>query len=369
MGCTFITEVPDTTISARNELRDLLVTTGSDSISVMYVNLNDVSIGDVHFNKLLVGDVTSSIPTDRSGSVGISIGSAVAMVATTQGTAPITITDIDAMTTYIRSGEENTVIFDESSASSILETIQPPKMTSFSLKNELIDLVMTIDGSRVTIQKVNLKNISVGGISTAALNAGDSTGTYSTSMNGTVNITIGSADVTVTTEQGPITKNLTDIGVLTATLNYGEKNTVVFDETSAPTILASLKNYLKTTIVVKNELYDLEVTTRGVTTDIEKIDLLDVTIGDVNFTEIGGNTTTGPRSTTKSGTVSCTIASARATVLLSGLGGTIIRQDYTFSDIDPMEVSLKPFQENIVIFDETTAANIFSALAKRQVAK
>ena len=119
-----------------------------------------------------------------------------------------------------------------------------------------------------------------------------------------------------------------------------------------------------TTLRAENEMVDLEVTVNGTTSEVDGIDLFDVTVGDIQFSEVLAGTITSSAVTERSGSVNVFIGSADASVASYPLG--IRRVDvYTFEDIDPMGATIIDGELNTVTFDETTAGDIISALAKK----
>jgi hypothetical protein len=120
-----------------------------------------------------------------------------------------------------------------------------------------------------------------------------------------------------------------------------------------------------TTIKAQNDLENLEVTVKGVTSDVTAVDLSGVQIADVVFSRIDAGDITEAVETTESGSVDISIEAATATVALVGLGGSKVYQDYTFTGIDDMVTDISDGEDNTVIFNETTAGVVFSALAKK----
>lgn len=119
-----------------------------------------------------------------------------------------------------------------------------------------------------------------------------------------------------------------------------------------------------TTLRAENNMVDLEVTVNGATSEVDGIDLFDVTVGDIQFSEVLAGTITSSAVTERSGSVNVFIGSADASVASYPLG--IRRVDvYTFEDIDPMETNIVDGELNTVTFDETTAGVVVSALAKK----
>ena len=126
-ACTFVFDVKTTTVVAQNDLTDLQVTVGGSPNNVTGVNLKQVTIGDVYFTAINAGTATAPETTDVSGTVDIDIGAATATVKTVvlgqASYTDVTISDIDKMQTDITSGEENTVIFDESTAGVVFSAL------------------------------------------------------------------------------------------------------------------------------------------------------------------------------------------------------------------------------------------------------
>ncbi len=118
----------------------------------------------------------------------------------------------------------------------------------------------------------------------------------------------------------------------------------------------------ETKIKAENNLVDLSVDVDGSTTNVDAIDLADVTIGDVYFSYIQGGTSTTAKTTSRLGKVSIFIDTA--IVLTTVLGKPV---DLAFPNIDPMSTNITRDVTNTVVFDRSTASQIFSALAKKKV--
>lgn len=118
---------------------------------------------------------------------------------------------------------------------------------------------------------------------------------------------------------------------------------------------------VETRVRAQNDLTDLSVDVNGSTTAVDAIDLLDVVVGDVSFALVAGGTTTSSKLTNRSGNV--TVVLGEAEVLTSVLGQPVT---LSFTDIDPMTTTITTGTTNTVVFDETTAGVIFSALAKKK---
>jgi hypothetical protein len=109
-----------------------------------------------------------------------------------------------------------------------------------------------------------------------------------------------------------------------------------------------------------NDLNSMSVDVNGATTDVDGIDLENVTIGDVGFSSIPYGTTSSEMVTYTYGGVAVDIGTA--VVLTNVLNQTV---SVSFSNISPMSTTITRNVVNSVIFDQTTAGVIFSALAKK----
>jgi hypothetical protein len=116
-----------------------------------------------------------------------------------------------------------------------------------------------------------------------------------------------------------------------------------------------------TTVEARNELVDLSVKVDNVTTNVSTIDLYDVEIGDAFFTSIKGGVTTVEKTLSTTGDVDIVIG--RASVGTKVLGQTVYLD---FTDIDTMTTSIHSGTTNTVVFNESTAGVIFTALAKKK---
>ena len=117
----------------------------------------------------------------------------------------------------------------------------------------------------------------------------------------------------------------------------------------------------QTTIEAENNLNSMSVDVGGTTTDVDGIDLENVTIGDVFFSLIPYGTTSSEKVTNRSGDV--TVAIGTAVVYTKVLTQTVT---ISFSNITPMTTTITPEVVNTVVFNQTTAGVIFQALAKKK---
>jgi hypothetical protein len=120
-GCLFVVEVEDTTVRAQNVMTDLTIRVDGIDFAVEYIDLYDVTIGDVFFSEVQAGDrATSYRVSGYSGSVDVYIGSASAKVYSEEyGFQTIPFSDMDVSGVNLSTGAANTVLFDEYTAGEI----------------------------------------------------------------------------------------------------------------------------------------------------------------------------------------------------------------------------------------------------------
>jgi hypothetical protein len=118
----------------------------------------------------------------------------------------------------------------------------------------------------------------------------------------------------------------------------------------------------ETKIKAENKLVNLSVDVDGKTTNVEAIDLVYVDIGDVFFSFIQGGTTSIEKTSSSSGKVPILIDTA--IVVTKVLGQDI---EIPFPNITGMTATITKNTTNTVVFDRSTASEIFSALAKIRV--
>jgi hypothetical protein len=116
-----------------------------------------------------------------------------------------------------------------------------------------------------------------------------------------------------------------------------------------------------TTVETKNNLNSMSVDVGGITTNVDGIDLENVTIGDVVFSSVPYGTTSAEKVTNSSGDVDVTIGTAIVYTTVLGLSVPI-----SFSNISPMTTTITPETLNTVVFNQTTAGVIFQALGKKK---
>jgi len=112
-----------------------------------------------------------------------------------------------------------------------------------------------------------------------------------------------------------------------------------------------------TRVRAQNDLVNLSIDVNNVTTDVQGIDLNNVTVGDVLFTAVDAGEITSYAVTDQSGSVEISIEQA-----VAWLSSTV---SMSFTGISPMAGSLDHAKDNTVVFDESTAGVIFTALAKK----
>lgn len=116
----------------------------------------------------------------------------------------------------------------------------------------------------------------------------------------------------------------------------------------------------QTTVEAENHLTGMSVDVSGTTTNVDGIDLENVAIGDVSYSSIAYGTTSSEKVTNSYGKVDVDIGTAVVWTKLLNQPASV-----SFSNISPMSTTITRDVVNTVIFDQTTAGVIFSALAKK----
>jgi hypothetical protein len=117
----------------------------------------------------------------------------------------------------------------------------------------------------------------------------------------------------------------------------------------------------QTTVEAENHLTSMSVDVSGTTTTVDGIDLENVAIGgDVSYSSIPYGTTSSEKITNSYGKVDVDIGTA--VVWTKVLNQPV---SVSFSNISPMSTTITRDVVNTVVFDQTTAGVIFSALAKK----
>lgn len=119
-----------------------------------------------------------------------------------------------------------------------------------------------------------------------------------------------------------------------------------------------------TTVRAENSLTAMSITYNNTTTQIDGIDLANVTIGDVSFASIPYGTTTHAVTTNRSGTVNVTFGTVYVVTTVFGVQGST-----GFSNISPMTADITSGTENTVVFDQHTASDIINAIAAKKKAQ
>ena len=117
----------------------------------------------------------------------------------------------------------------------------------------------------------------------------------------------------------------------------------------------------QTTVEAENNLNSMSVDVGGTTTNVDGIDLENVTIGDVLFSSVAYGTTSPAKVTNRSGDVTITIGTAVVWTKVLNTPTSV-----SISNISPMTGTITPEIVNTVVFNQTTANVIFNALAKKK---
>ena len=125
----------------------------------------------------------------------------------------------------------------------ILEVHVEP--TTVRAQNDLYNLIVDVNGAESDVIAIDLKAVIIGDVVYSRINAGDITSTKEIDETGTVNVYIGSAEVTVDEFPIPITYIFEDIDPMETYIDANQLNTVVFDETTAGVIFSVLAKKLR----------------------------------------------------------------------------------------------------------------------------
>jgi hypothetical protein len=123
-SCTVTVTTPETKINIENTMEDLDIITGGITYRIDYIDVKDVSIGDVDFTSTIqAGTISDAKVTSRSGHVDVLIGTATAKSTS----VTFTFNNITLESVNILAGVTNTVIFDDITAGLIFAHVGTAK--------------------------------------------------------------------------------------------------------------------------------------------------------------------------------------------------------------------------------------------------
>jgi hypothetical protein len=233
-GCTVtVTPTASTTVKTMNNLTSITVNINGTSVPLDEIDLYNVTVGDVVFPYVAGGNTTSAQVTHSSGLVYVDVDSAVGYI---NGHGVYLFTGISSITKTLTSGVENTVTFDGSSFLFATVTIR----TKVKVENDLTNLSVDVGGTTTNVAEIDLAGITIGDVVFPFVQGGTISAAEATNSSGTVTVTIDSAYVRTTVLGLPVTLPFAVLTTMNTTITPGITNTVVFDESTAATIIQAL---------------------------------------------------------------------------------------------------------------------------------
>jgi len=234
-GCAItVTPPPSTTVRAENELSNVSLNINGTLTVVDEVDLYGVVIGDDAFSYVQSGTTSSEVSTQLSGTVTVSVDSAVGYV---NGKAMYLFTGISDFSVTLYSGELNSVAF---SGASVLAGARVSPKTRVRVDNALTNLVVDVGGVQTTVDAIDLAGVTVGDDFFSYVAGGTTSSSQATNSIGSVNVTIDSAYVTTKILGQSVTLGYAVTAQLSFTIVQGITNDVLIDETTAGAIIQSL---------------------------------------------------------------------------------------------------------------------------------
>jgi len=231
-GCTVtVTPTASTTINTENDLTNI----SFNGVTLDEIDLYYVAVGDVAFPYVAAGTTTSTKVTQSSGLVYIDIDSAVGYVG---GRGVYLFTNIPSLTKNLTAGVTNTITFNGSSflnGSSVLI-----RQTKVKVENDLINLSVDVGGVTTNVDAIDLAGIAIGDVVFPFVQGGQTSAAQVTNRSGTVTVMIDSAYVLTTILGQTVTLPFAVLTTMSTTITPGITNTVVFDESTAATIINAL---------------------------------------------------------------------------------------------------------------------------------
>ncbi len=127
-GCTVtVTPPPQTTVQVRNSLTNLSIDVNGTTTNVDAIDLQGITVGDVYFDYVAGGQTSAPKVTDRAGTVTITIDSAYVWTTVLGKPLSVGFAVTVQLSATINSEEANTVIFDQSTASAIIQSLAKRK--------------------------------------------------------------------------------------------------------------------------------------------------------------------------------------------------------------------------------------------------
>jgi hypothetical protein len=233
-GCTVSVVTPQTTIKAENDLTNVTVNLTGSSPTFTRIDLYGVTVGDAYFPYVEGGYVSATLVTNSSGTVNVSVDSALGYAG---GTATYVFTQIPVSSVTLSTGVSNTAYFQ---GPSFLSGATATPKTKVQVENDLTNLSVDVGGVTTQVNSIELVGVIVGDVTFADVPGGTTSAAQTTNLSGTVNVTIDSVYVQTTALGLPVTLGFAVTAQMSATITPGITNTVIFDETTASAIIQSL---------------------------------------------------------------------------------------------------------------------------------
>jgi hypothetical protein len=229
-------------------------------------------------------------------------------------------------------------------------SVTPAPSTTVRTENDLTNVSVSLNGASTAIGAVDLYGVTVGGLLFPYVASGTVTVDKQTSSLGTVAVSVDSA-VSV---DGLY--KFTDFAASSADISSGVVNTVALNSSFLDNAAVKVRAKVK----IENDLTNLSVDILGLTTQVDALDLVGITVGDLYFPSVNGGASTGAYLTNITGTVTITIDSVYAMVPVLG-----VETYHGFAYTGSMTATIAPGVTNTITFDASTAGSIIQSLAKR----
>jgi hypothetical protein len=119
----FIAPPEQTSVEVTNNLNGMNVEINGTITHVLGIDLENIQIGDVYYNSILYGTTSDLKITERLGDVPVIIGTAIVYTDVLNQSVPITFSNISSMSTTITADVINTVVFNQTTAETIFNSL------------------------------------------------------------------------------------------------------------------------------------------------------------------------------------------------------------------------------------------------------
>jgi hypothetical protein len=127
-GCTLtVTPPPQTTVKVENDLTNLSIDVGGTTTNVDAIDLQGITMGDLYYDYVQGGQTSATKVTNRSGTETIYIDSAYVWTKVLGQSISVGFKVTVQMSAAITPEVANTVVFDQTTASSIIQSLAKRK--------------------------------------------------------------------------------------------------------------------------------------------------------------------------------------------------------------------------------------------------